>query len=211
MTITYQPKPETLVEARKQLETEGINDTWINFDEFVRERATVIELQHKLATLVERYVDDGIAHFDEADELRTKLAEERQRAEAAEKKLEWHSPKHDGLDYQRHGGPQPEADIKWLNIEFRCTCGSGAHPRICGRHPLGWRLHTAELRDDMAFADDDERGSAALDTTRIALQTSEIKRKALREACATASDDMRNGDFLTAERIINAAIIADNE
>lgn len=110
------------------------------------------------------------------------LAAERERAERAERALAWHSPKHDGLDHQRHGGPHPEADSAWLNIEFRCTCGSGAHPRRCGRHPLGWRLHTAELRDDMAFADEDDRGPVALDTTRTALEASQAQRKALREA-----------------------------
>ena len=34
-----------------------------------------------------------------------------------------------------------------------CTCGSGAHPRECNRHPLGKELHAAELSID-ALNDD---------------------------------------------------------
>jgi hypothetical protein len=38
-----------------------------------------------------------------------------------------------------------DTDLRWLNIEHPCHCGSGGHPRECSRHPFGKRLHVAEL------------------------------------------------------------------
>jgi len=32
--------------------------------------------------------------------------------------------------------------------DVRCTCGSGAHPRHCKRHPWGFAAHVAELNSD---------------------------------------------------------------
>lgn len=34
-----------------------------------------------------------------------------------------------------------------------CTCGSGAHPRKCDKHPYAYRLHIAELNLFQAVAD----------------------------------------------------------
>ena len=33
--------------------------------------------------------------------------------------------------------------------DVRCTCGSGAHPRHCKRHPWGFAAHVAELNSDV--------------------------------------------------------------
>lgn len=30
-------------------------------------------------------------------------------------------------------------------MDANCTCGSGAHPRVCKVHPYAWDLHRSEL------------------------------------------------------------------
>ena len=64
---------------------------------------------------------------------------------------------------QAYGCAACDARAKWLhaNGAHRCTCGSGAHPRHCSVHPLGYVQHCEDLDADTLFDDDAfQRGAA---------------------------------------------------
>lgn len=45
------------------------------------------------------------------------------------------------LEYERKQLPKIEIPLS----KDTCTCGSGAHPRKCKKHPYGWDIHVAYL------------------------------------------------------------------
>ncbi len=51
-----------------------------------------------------------------------------------------------------------------------CTCGSGAHPRACAKHPELYRLHIAELNVEAYLPEDDPDAFAAMDELTDAIQ-----------------------------------------
>lgn len=50
-----------------------------------------------------------------------------------------------------------------------CTCGSGAHPRKCDKHPELYRLHIAELNVE-AHLPDEPDAQAAMDELGAAIR-----------------------------------------
>lgn len=50
-----------------------------------------------------------------------------------------------------------------------CTCGSGAHPRDCKKHPYAFRLHVAELNVE-AHLEDTPEAFEAMDELLAAIR-----------------------------------------
>lgn len=62
-----------------------------------------------------------------------------------------------------------------------CTCGSGAHPRKCLKHPYAYRLHIAELNLFQYVADGIEASNFADDRNEAEKMADELI-KELKEA-----------------------------
>lgn len=64
-----------------------------------------------------------------------------------------------------------------------CTCGSGAHPRRCSKHPLAYAEHVAELQAEAdLYAEAHRRATEAADAEYRRVYAEEVKRIEQKEA-----------------------------
>ncbi len=52
---------------------------------------------------------------------------------------------------------------------INCTCGSGAHPRKCVKHPFNYEVQITEMRLEHAISHDEENAEHLISNYRIAL------------------------------------------
>lgn len=83
-----------------------------------------------------------------------------------------------------------------------CTCGSGAHPRHCDKHPLNYGRHVAELQTEQAreeaasaLGDIGERAhraaQAAADEAYWRVYAEELRRAGVERANASVEEASR--------------------
>jgi hypothetical protein len=63
--------------------------------------------------------------------------------------------------------------LKWFNPAHKCHCGSGGHPRVCLRHPLGEALHIAEWNAENNY---DNCAEAERDLEKALAEIERLKR-----------------------------------
>ena len=94
-------------------------------------------------------------------------------------------------------------DLRWLNIEHPCHCGSGGHPRECSRHPFGKRLHVAELNAENNL-DACEEAERELAEARAEIARLKAAIEQVRELAASA--ELIDGGVTFRELVLEAIV-----